>query len=91
MPRNRPTRQPRRTWSELNTVSLFPRWVVLGAAVAFSAGAVWGLVRGLSYLPTLPVAVIEGAILIGVPGASVGVLAAGVLTLIARISRSVRR
>ena len=44
-------------------------------------GAVFGFVRGLSYLPTLPVAVVEGGLLFGVPAALIGLLAAWVVSL----------
>ena len=43
-----------------------------------AAGAVLGLVRGLSYLPTLPVAIVEGGILFGVPASASGLLLGGV-------------
>jgi hypothetical protein len=40
-------------------------------------GAVVGFVRGLSYLPTLPVAIVEGAVLIGIPASILGLLLTG--------------
>jgi hypothetical protein len=82
-------RQPRRMWFGLNRIPLFPRCVITGAALAVTAGAIWGFVRGLSYLPTLPVAIIEGAILIGIPGTLVAIVVAGVVTLIDRIFRTI--
>ena len=42
------------------------------AVVGALDGAVFGFVRGLSYLPTLPVAVVEGAILFSVPITALG-------------------
>jgi hypothetical protein len=45
--------------------------------VGFAAGAVVGFALGLSYLPTLPFAVVEGAILIGVPCTLLGLVVAG--------------
>ena len=44
------------------------------ALVGAGVGAVFGFVRGLHYLPTLPVAVVEGGVLVGVPAALVGLL-----------------
>jgi hypothetical protein len=54
-------------------------WLV--ALVGVVGGGIFGFVRGLSYLPTLPFAVIEGAILIGVPVALLGLVASGLWTL----------
>jgi hypothetical protein len=50
--------------------------MVVGAMGAI-AGAVFGFLRGLDYLPTLPFAIIEGAFLIGVPATLLGMLLAG--------------
>lgn len=58
---------PRTAWRLVVVVTL------LGAA----AGAVFGFVRGLAYLPTLPFAIVEGGILSGVPAAGLGLLAMG--------------
>ena len=50
--------------------------VMGGTAAAFAAvGAVWGFVRGLSYVPTLPVAVVEGGLLFLIAGLAPAVLA----------------
>jgi hypothetical protein len=54
------------------------RLLVVTALVGVTAGALFGFARGLSYLPTLPFAVIEGAILFGVPAAVLG----GLLTVV---------
>jgi hypothetical protein len=89
MSRNRTTSVPRRPRGR-NSMALFSGWLTASAAVAVTAGAVWGFLRGLSYLPTLPVAVIEGALLIGIPGTLAGVVVAGVITLSARCSRCSR-
>ena len=59
------------------------------ALAGLGVGAVFGFVRGLSYLPTLPVAVVEGALLFGVPAALVGLVAAWVHSL--REARRPRR
>lgn len=65
--------------------------VMGGTAAAFAAvGAVWGFVRGLTYLPTLPVAVIEGGLLFLVPGLVPAVLAGLGAALWQRVHR-VRR
>jgi hypothetical protein len=42
-------------------------------------GAIVGFILGLGYLPTLPFAVIEGALLIGIPAAALGLLLTGVV------------
>lgn len=64
-------------------------WRILAvvAGIGTAGGAVWGFVRGLDYLPTLPVAVVEGGVLFGVPSAVVGLLAVGIWSL----RRAVRR
>lgn len=45
-------------------------------------GAVVGFIRGLGYLPTLPFAVVEGAILLGVPASALGLLLVGCWSLV---------
>jgi hypothetical protein len=40
-------------------------------------GAIFGFVRGLDYLPTLPFAIVEGAILFGLPASLLGRLLGG--------------
>ncbi|MBE7188985.1 hypothetical protein [Jatrophihabitans endophyticus] len=45
-------------------------------------GGVWGFVRGLGHLPTLPFAVLEGALLLGIPSLVVGLVVGGVGALI---------
>jgi hypothetical protein len=50
-------------------------------------GGVFGFVRGLSYLPTLPFAVIEGAVIFAVPGGILGLL----IGLVVALGRLVRR
>jgi hypothetical protein len=47
------------------------------AAAGCLAGAILGFVRGLSYLPTLPVAIVEGGLLIGVPASLLGLVLTG--------------
>jgi hypothetical protein len=44
------------------------------AQIGGVVGAIVGFVLGLGYLPTLPFAIIEGALLIGVPFAVIGFL-----------------
>lgn len=41
--------------------------------------------RGLDYLPTLPVAIIEGGFIIGVPGSIVATMVAGIVWAIERV------
>jgi hypothetical protein len=87
MSQKRATGLLRRMCLGLNRMSLFSRCVVAGAALSVAGGGVWGFVRGLCYLPTLPFAIVEGAILIGVPGTVVGIVVAGAISLIARLCR----
>ena len=54
---------------------------VIAALVGGIGGGIFGFVRGLSYLPTLPFAVVEGGILFGVPAAVVGLLLTGAWSL----------
>jgi hypothetical protein len=53
-------------------------WRVLRGCtlVGVVVGAIFGFVRGLDYAPTLPFAVVEGAILFGVPACVLGLLVA---------------
>jgi hypothetical protein len=52
-------------------------WVACGYA-GLIGGAIFGFVRGLQHLPTLPFAIVEGAMLFGVPAFILGMfLAAG--------------
>ena len=60
---------------------MVPRCVIVGAALAVAGGALFGFIRGLDYLPTLPFAVIEGAVLVGVPGGVAATVLAGLITL----------
>jgi hypothetical protein len=53
------------------------RLVAVCALVGVVGGAIFGFVRGLDYMPTLPFAVVEGAILLGVPTSFLGLLLAG--------------
>jgi hypothetical protein len=53
------------------------RLFVVCSCLGALAGGIFGLVRGLDYLPTLPVAIVEGGFLIGVPSAVLGALLAG--------------
>lgn len=64
-------------------------WRILTLAVGLgcSAGAVVGFVRGLSHAPTLPFAVVEGAVLVGAPAALLGLLLTGVWSVGSRVHR----
>jgi hypothetical protein len=53
------------------------RLVAVCALIGVACGAVWGFVRGLDHPPTVAFAVVEGAILFGVPGWLFGLLLAG--------------
>jgi hypothetical protein len=75
------TRADGRSASGLSRMALFPRCIIIGTVLAMVGGAVFGFVRGLDHLPTLPFAVIEGATLIGVPGSVAGTGVAGLITL----------
>jgi hypothetical protein len=50
------------------------RILVVVTLVGVVGGGVFGLVRGLSYLPTLPFAIVEGGILFCVPAAVLGLV-----------------
>jgi hypothetical protein len=62
-------------------------WLLLLALTAFGivCGGVFGFIRGLDYLPTLPFAVVEGGILFGVPAALLGLVLAGAWWLAGRL------
>lgn len=64
-------------------------WLVCGL-VGIVGGAVVGFARGLSYLPTLPFAIIEGAILVGVPATVLGLMLVGCWLLVRSALRRVR-
>ena len=53
------------------------RILIVIALAGVLGGAVFGFVRGLSYLPTLPVAIVEGGILFGVPAVLLGLVCVG--------------
>jgi hypothetical protein len=57
------------------------RLQALCVVVGVVGGAIVGFARGLSYLPTLPFAVVEGAILFGVPASILGLLLVGCWSL----------
>lgn len=64
-------------------------WRILAvvAATGAAGGAIWGFVRGLANLPTLPFAVVEGAILFGVPASILGLLLAAVWSVGSAVRR----
>jgi hypothetical protein len=78
---------PRRAWLALMRMPVSSRCITVAAGLSGTGGAIWGLVRGVDYLPTLPAAVVEGAILVGVPGTLVGVVVGGVVALTTRLRR----
>ena len=57
------------------------RILVIATLVGFAGGGVWGFIRGLYNLPTVPFVIIEGGILIGVPAALIGLLLTGAWSL----------
>jgi hypothetical protein len=57
------------------------RLLVVTTVMGVVSGAVLGALLGLDYLPTFPVAVVEGAVLVGVPSALLGLLLTGVWSL----------
>jgi hypothetical protein len=57
------------------------RIAVVAATVGVLGGAIFGFIRGLSYLPTLPIAILEGGILFGVPAVFFGLLVTGAWSL----------
>ena len=61
--------------------------LVLCSASGVAGGVVLGFVRGLQYPPTLPVALVEGAVLIGVPASFLGLLLVAAWSL----GRGIRR
>ena len=64
--------------------------LVVCALVGVVGGAVVGFARGFSYPPTLPFAIVEGAVLVGVPAAVLGLLSVGCWTLVRSARRRVR-
>ena len=65
-----------------------PGRLLTGCAFAgVVSGAILGFVRGLDYTPTLVFAIVEGAILFGVPAALLGLLLAGGWSLGTRLRR----
>jgi hypothetical protein len=63
------------------------RMLVVVAAIGAVGGAVWGFIRGLSYLPTLPVAIVEGAVIFGVPAALLGLVMVALWSLAKVVTR----
>ena len=57
------------------------RILVVAVLVGAGSGATFGFVRGLDYLPTLPFAIVEGAILFAVPAAVLGLVLTGAWSL----------
>jgi hypothetical protein len=63
------------------------RIVVVVGLAGVTVGVLFGLVRGLDYLPTLPFALVEGGVLFGVPAALLGLLLAGLWSLGSAVRR----
>lgn len=63
------------------------RILVIATLVGGVGGGIFGFVRGLSYLPTLPFAIVEGGILFGVPSAVLGLLVTGAWALGSAVRR----
>jgi hypothetical protein len=65
-------------------------WRLLGVCtlVGVAGGAIFGFVRGLRYVPTLPFAIIEGGILVGVPATVLGLVLVAAWSLSTRVRRS---
>lgn len=57
------------------------RMLAVCGLVGVVAGAILGLIRGLSYPPTVAFAIVEGAILVGVPASVLGLLCVGFWSL----------
>ena len=75
-----PPRVRGQTW----TVGWSPmpwRLLMITCLLGGLGGAVLGFVRGLDYLPTLPLAVVEGAVLVGMPSALLGLVLTGLWAL----------
>lgn len=66
------------------------RLLVVAAVLGVLAGGVWGFVRGLGYLPTLPFAVVEGGFIVGVPAVLAGLLLVASWSLVSALRRRVR-
>lgn len=66
------------------------RLLAVCGLVGMVGGAIVGFARGLSYLPTLPFAIIEGAILVGVPASVLGLVLVGCWFLVRSARRRVR-
>lgn len=75
---------------QVTGISMPWRLFLACSAVGVVGGAIVGVVRGSNYLPTLPFAVIEGAFLIGIPSAVLGLVLAGVWSLGTTVHRHTR-
>ena len=56
--------------------------------IGLLGGAIVGFLLGLHYLPTLPFAIVEGALLVGIPAAAIGLLLTGVAEAGRRLKRA---
>lgn len=66
------------------------RLLVVCGLVGVVGGAIVGFARGLSSMPTLPFAIVEGMVLFGIPAEVLGLLTVGCWLLVARPRRRVR-
>ena len=66
------------------------RLLAVCGLVGVVGGAIVGFARGLSYMPTLPFAIVEGAVLFGVPASVLGLLMVGCWSLVTTTRRHVR-
>jgi hypothetical protein len=60
---------------------------VLCASIGVGGGMIFGVVRGLAYLPTLPFAIVEGGLLFGIPAGILGLLVMSVWMATRAVSR----
>jgi hypothetical protein len=66
------------------SLELFVRTAWATTLVVCLVGAGWGLQRGLSYPPTVAFAILEGALLLALPGIALGLVAGSLAVLVRR-------
>jgi hypothetical protein len=64
------------------------RTALLVTVLAAAGGAVTGFALGVSYLPTLPFAVVEAAVLASFPGALLGLVVGTFVVLVRHVRRT---
>lgn len=67
------------------------RLLAVCGLVGVIGGAIVGFARGLSYMPTLPFAIVEGAVIVGVPALVLGLLLVGCWSVVRRARWHVTR